>query len=397
MEAYLDHAATTPLRPESLAAMVPYLTEHYGNPSGSHSRARRARMAIDEARDEVARCLGCEPGEVVFTSGGTESDNLAVLGAPGSASGSGTGSGTGSGPTTAVCSAVEHHAVLNAVAARGGITVRVDRAGVVDLDALAEVLSPDVALVSVMLVNNEVGSVQPLAEVAALVRERAPGGLLHTDAVAAVGWLDVAGLGAVADLVSVSGHKFGGPKGVGALVVRNGTTLAPVIHGGAQERGRRPGTHDVAGLVGMAAALKVATDSRDETVARIGALRDRLTEGLTTSIANVGESAPCAGVGEVDDGGVVKRVKIASSCHLRVDGVDQEELLMLLDDEGVCASAGAACASGAIEPSHVLLAMGLSPVEARSGIRFSLGYTTTGDEIDHVLEVMPKVVERLRA
>jgi cysteine desulfurase len=373
--------------------MVPYLTEHFGNPSGSHSMAWRARVAIDEARDEVARCLGCEPGEVVFTSGGTESDNLAVLGAPMSESMSESVSGSG----RVVCSAVEHHAVLNACGARRGVTVAVDRTGVVDLEALAGLLGPQVALVSVMLVNNEVGSVQPLADVAALVRELAPEALIHTDAVAAVGWLDVARLAAVADLVSISGHKFGGPKGVGALVVRNGVTLAPVLHGGAQERGRRPGTHDVAGVLGMAAALRVATDDRDDTVARIGPLRDRLADGLTASIADVGESALDVGVGGVDDSPVVKREKVASSCHLRIDGVDQEELLMLLDDEGVCASAGAACASGAIEPSHVLLAMGLSPVQARSGLRLSLGYTTTGQEIDHVLAVMPKVVERLRA
>jgi cysteine desulfurase len=372
MQAYLDHAATTPMRPESLAAMVPYLTEHFGNPSGSHSLARRALAAIDEARDEVARCLGCEPGQVIFTSGGTESDNLAVLGVP------------GSGGETVLCSAVEHHAVLNACAARGAVTVRVDRSGVIDLDALAEHLDPQVELVSIMLVNNEVGTVQPLADAAALVRELAPRARLHTDAVAAVGWMDVAALTAVADLVSVSAHKFGGPKGVGALVARAGSPLAPVLHGGAQERGRRPGTHDVAGIVGMAAAMRVATDALDDTVTRVGALRDRLAQGLTASIDDVGETTHAP-------------AKVAYSCHLTVRGVDQEELLVLLDDEGVCASAGAACASGAIEPSHVLLAMGLSPVEAKSAVRLSLGYTTTDREIDHVLTVMPKVVERLRA
>jgi cysteine desulfurase len=385
MRAYLDHGATTPLRPESLAAMLPYLTEHFGNPSGSHAPARRARVAIDEARDEVARCLGCEPGEVVFTSGGTESDNLAVLGA--------SGPGPGTRPGTVLCSAVEHHAVLNACEAQGGSTVPVDRCGVVDLDALAAHLHPDVELVSVMLVNNEVGTVQPLAAVAALVRELAPRARLHTDAVAAVGWTDVAGLTAVADLVSVSAHKFGGPKGVGALVVRDGSPLGPVLYGGAQERGRRPGTHDVAGIVGMAAALRVATDARVVTVKRVARQRDRLAEGLTASIEDVGENAVPARVGGVDEG----VAKVASSCHLRVGGVDQEELLVLLDDEGVCASAGAACASGAIEPSHVLVAMGLSAVEAKSAVRFSLGYTTTDDEIDHVLGVMPKIVERLRA
>ena len=381
MQAYLDHAATTPMRPESLAAMLPFLTEHFGNPSGSHAPARRARTAIDEARDEVARCLGCQPGEVVFTSGGTESDNLAVLGAP------------GSGPGAVLCSAVEHHAVLNACAARGGTTVRVDSSGVVDLDALADALGPHVRLVSVMLVNNEVGTVQPLAQVAALVRRFAPRALLHTDAVAAVGWLDVADRAAVADLVSVSAHKFGGPKGMGALVVRGQARLAPVLHGGPQERGRRPGTHDVAGAAGTAAALRVATDRRPETVRLVGARRDRLAEGLSASITGLEQTAAHAGATDVPH----QPEKVASSCHLRVAGVDQEELLVLLDDEGVSASAGAACASGAVEPSHVLLAMGFSADEAKSAVRFSLGHSTTEAEIDHVLDVMPKVVERLRA
>jgi cysteine desulfurase len=243
-----------------------------------------------------------------------------------------------------------------------------------------------------MLVNNEVGSVQPLAEVAALVRSLAPHALVHTDAVAAVGWMDVADLTAVADLVSVSAHKFGGPKGVGALVVRHGVALAPVLHGGTQERGRRPGTHDVAGVVGMAAALGAATDSRLGTVTRVGALRDALAAGLTASIEDLHVSGEDSGAGAG-----AGAAKVAYSCHVRVGGVDQEELLLLLDDEGVYASAGAACASGAIEPSHVLLAMGLSPSEAKSAIRLSLGYTSTRDEIDHVLSVMPKAVERLRA
>jgi cysteine desulfurase len=383
MQAYLDHGATTPLRPESLAAMLPYLTEHFGNPSGSHGVARRARLAIDEARDDMARCLGCQPGEIVFTSGGTEADNLAVLGATASASARG----------AVLCSAVEHHAVRNSCAARGGTTVPVHRNGVVDLDALAGALGPEVGLVSVMLVNNEVGTVQPLAAVAALVRELAPQALLHTDAVAAVGWLDVAADASVADLVSLSAHKFGGPKGVGALVVRDGAPLAPVLFGGTQERGRRPGTHDVAGIVGMAAALRAATDARPTTAGRVGRQRGRLAEGLVASIEDVGETVGVGGFASADDGAA----KVAYSCHLLVAGVDQEELLVLLDDEGVGASAGSACASGAIEPSHVLLAMGLSPREAKTAVRFSLGYTTTDDEIDHVLGVMPKVVERLRA
>jgi len=372
MGAYLDHAAATPMRPEAVVAMLPYLTDHFGNPSGSHSVARDARRAVDDARDVVADCLGADPSEVVFTGGGTESDNLAVLGAVRAGGGS------------VLCSAVEHRAVLSASAAVGATTVAVDRAAVVDLDALAGALHGGVGIVSLMLANNEVGTVQPLAEAVALVRELAPGAVVHSDAVAAVPWLDVVSATADVDLVSFSAHKFGGPKGVGVLVVRRPAALAPVLHGGAQERDRRPGTHDVAGIVGAAAALRAATGTRDLEVARVGALRDRLARGLG-SVPGVEQTVPVAPFG-----------KVASSCHVLVDGVDQEELLMLLDEGGVCASAGAACASGALEPSHVLLAMGLSPSRARTGVRFSLGHSTTAAEVDHALEVVAKAIERLR-
>ena len=391
MRAYLDHAATTPLRPEALAAMLPYLTEHFGNASGSHALARRARRAVDEARDDVARCLGCDPGELVFTSGGTEAANLAVLGADG----------------TVLCSAVEHDAVRNACRAAGGSVVPVGATGVVDLDALADILGraaaeaasgsgAAVGLVSVMLANNEVGTVQPLGEVAEVVRRHAPQARLHTDAVAAVGWMDVSAATAGTDLVSISAHKFGGPKGVGALVVRSGTTLRPVIHGGPQERERRPGTLDVASIVGMAAALRCATGQREDTVRRVGALRDRLAAGLVAAVDGLRETV-VPGTSPVTGGGLSAPPKLASSCHVCVDGVDQEELLVLLDDQGVCASAGAACASGALEPSHVLLAMGLGARQARSALRLTLGYSSTDDDVDHVLAVLPKAVERLRA
>jgi cysteine desulfurase len=374
---YLDHAATTPMRPEALAAMLPYLTEHFGNASGGHSVARRALQALDESRDTVARCLGCHPGEVVFTSGGTEAANLAVLGARG----------------PVVCSAVEHHSVRNACAAVGGATVGVGPSGAIHLDQLEDALGPGVGLVSVMLANNEVGTIEPLAEVARLVRDRAPQAVLHTDAVAAVGYVDIPGVAAVADLVSVSGHKFGAPKGVGALVVRDGVRLAPLLYGGSQERGRRPGTHDVAGVVGMAAALAVATEQRPDTVRRVGALRDRLADGLATSVPGLVET----GLARDRRGQPDRSAKVAYSCHVCVEDVEQEELLVLLDDAGVCASAGAACASGAVEPSHVLLAMGLTPTRARSAVRFSLGYTTTEADVDVALAVVPKAVERLRS
>jgi len=372
MGTYLDHAATTPMRPEAVAAMLPYLTDRFGNPSGSHSVARAARLALDDARDDVAAALGCEPGEVVFTGGGTEADNLAVLGGHGAVGGA------------VVCSAVEHHAVLLACRSLEGTTVPVDAAGVVDLDALADALHPGVGLVSVMLANNEIGTIQPLDEVVAVVRDRAPRAVVHTDAIAAVPWLDVTSAARPADLVSVSAHKFGGPTGVGVLVVRGGTALGAVLHGGAQEHGRRPGTHDVAGIVGAAAALTAAVAGRHTEIPRVRALRDRLADGLVGGVDGV-----------VETGGD-RSAKVAGSCHVLVSGVNQEELLLLADDAGVCASAGAACASGALEPSHVLLALGLSAADARTAVRFSLGYDTTDADIDVALAVIPKVIEQLR-
>ncbi|MGH9029349.1 MAG: cysteine desulfurase family protein [Acidimicrobiales bacterium] len=389
MQAYLDHAATTPLRPQALAAMLPLLTERFGNPSGAHSVARDARRCLDDAREGIARDLGCEPGEVVFTAGGTESDNLAVL-------------GSHERPGDVVCSAVEHHAVLRPCQAVGGVVVEVDASGSIDLDALSDSLEPEVRLVSVMLANNEIGTVQPLSQVAELVRRRAPEALLHTDAVAAVGWFDVASATRCSDLVSVSAHKFGGPKGVGALVVRRGVRLGPVLRGGEQERGRRPGTHDVAGAVGMAAALAVATSDREAAAAHVARLRDRLGAGILGAVDGAVETGPVsptagtAGTADTVDNRARTR-KLPSSLNVRFESVDAEELLVLLDQAGICASAGAACASGAVEPSHVLLATGLSRNEARTAVRFSLGVTTTDEEIDYTLEVVPKLVEQLRS
>ncbi|MDP9071362.1 MAG: cysteine desulfurase [Actinomycetota bacterium] len=371
MLAYLDHAATTPLRSEALEAMLPFLTEHFGNPSGAHRLSRTARTALDEARDTVAEGLGCEPGEVVFTGGGTEADNLALFGV------------LARRPGRVVCTAVEHHAVLHATRALGGAEVAVTAAGVVDLDALAEHLDASVAVVSVMLANNEVGTIQPLDRVVDLVRERAPGAAVHTDAVQAFPWLDVATIASEADLVAVSGHKFGGPKGVGALVVRTGVDVEPILHGGGQERGRRSGTHNVAGIVGLAAAVRATVSEREATVARVRGLRDRLADRLLAAVPATTETG--------DRGG-----KVAGSCHLRFSGVESEALLVLLDDAGVCASAGSACASGATEPSHVLAAMGVDPSDARSSVRLSLGTTTTEDEVDLAVKAVVDAVHRLR-
>jgi cysteine desulfurase len=377
--AYLDHAATTPLRPEAAAAMRPWLGERFGNPSGSHSVARAARLAIDEARDLVAAALGARPGEIVFTGGGTEADNLAIAGVAACR--------PDAGPP--LCTAVEHHAVLHACHALGGTALPVDAAGQVRLDALEEALRAALAaagppaVVSVMLANNEVGTIQPLGAVIGCVREWSPATLVHTDAVQAFPWIDVAALAAGADLVAVSAHKFGGPQGVGALVVREGVALKPLLHGGGQERDRRSGTHNVAGIVGMAAAMAATVASRDATVARVAPLRDRLADGLLASVAEARETGDRA-------------MKIAGNCHLRFAGVESESLLVLLDDAGICASAGSACTSGAIEPSHVLLAMGVERDDALSSVRFSLGVTTGDSDVDLALKVVPDAVARLR-
>ncbi len=383
--AYLDHAATTPMDPAALEAMLPYLGGVFGNPSGGHDESRRARLAVDDAREQIAFLLGADMGEIVFTSGGTEADNLAIAG-PFQTD---RRRAQGDAPAVLVCSAMEHHAVLNscrALSGRGAAELREvasGKDGIIDLDGLAAACTQRVRLVSVMAVNNEIGTVQPIARVASLVRERSPASVVHTDAVQAVAWLDVATLTAPADLVSVSAHKFGGPKGIGVLVVRGGVELAAMVHGGGQERDRRSGTPNVAGIVGMAAALASSDTHREATVARVSALRDRLGDGLLATVAGSVET------GERSD-------KVAGHLHLRFAGVEREALVVLLDEAGVAVSAGAACSSGAVESSHVLAAMGLGPDESAGGIRFSLGATTTEGDIDHALAVVPRVVARLR-
>jgi cysteine desulfurase len=374
--AYLDHAATTPMCAEAVSAMLPFLADRYGNPSGSHSVARFAQRALDDAREQLAGLLGTSPGGLVFTSGGTESDNLAVFGVAGESAGRRDGA--------VLCSAVEHPAVLEACRAARGRTVAVDDRGVIDLAALAEVLDEHVRLVSVMLVNNETGVRQPLGAVVSLVRERAPAALVHCDAVQAFAWLDVAVLSAGVDLVSVSGHKFGGPKGVGALVVsERASGLRPVLYGGPQERERRAGTQNLPGIVAMAAAGAATARDREAAKARVGALATRLVEGICGAVPGVKEAVP-------------RHDRIEAICNLAVEGVESEELLMVLDELGVCASAGSACASGAIEPSHVLVAMGCSPEQAKSHLRLSLGHASTTYDIDRALLAFPKAVERLR-
>ncbi len=355
------------MRPVAVEAMLPFFSGRFANPSGSHRFARDARRAVDEARDQVADVLGVAPGEVVFTGCGTEADNTAILGAGG----------------VAVCSAAEHHAVLHPVLEHGGTVVGVDATGQVDLDRLSAALTAETAIVSVMAVNNEVGTISDLAAVAKLVRRLAPRALLHTDAVQAVSWLDVRTIAPLVDLMSFSAHKFGGPKGVGVLTISDGVSVDPLIIGGGQERERRSGTHNVAGIVALAAALVEADDQRAGENERLAALRDRLVDGVSGAVDGVVETVP-------------RDRKVAGSAHLCVEGIESESLLYLLDEAEICASAASACASGAMEPSHVLAAMGVDRALAMGALRLTLGHTTTIDDIDRAVDVVSTSISRLR-
>ena len=380
--AYFDHAASTPVHPEVVDAMAEYFERCYANPTGAHRMAREARRAADDTRDVLADALGARPGEVVFCGSGTEADNLAVFGAA---------AGTGG---AVVCSATEHPAVLRPTEQLGGRVVGVDRDGSLDLDALAAALDGDVRLVSVMLANNETGVICSLTDVAEVIARRAPGALLHTDAVQAFPWLDVATLAAPADLISISAHKFGGPKGVGALVVRDGVALRAQLVGGGQESERRSGTPNVSGIVGMGLAAGITVARRAEVAARAGRLRDRLADGLRASVEGVTESGvrPTTGAGVPVD----RSAKVAGSCHLCFEGIESEALLFLAERGGVYASAASACASGAEHPSHVLEAMGYPRDLARGSLRLSLGAASTDADVDTALAVLPAAVAQLR-
>ena len=376
---YLDHAASSRIHPDALAAMGEWLAHGYGNPSGSHAVARRAKAAVEEAREVVAAFLGVEAGGVVFTSGGTESDNLAVLGSLAARVGP---------PGAVVISAVEHPAVVEAAraAANSGHQVRVVDVGpdgLVDLDRLRANVDGDVALVSVQTVNHETGVVQPLSDVARRVRKWAPEAAIHTDAVQAAAWMDLASVTGSADLVSISGHKIGGPQGIGALGIRHGVPVAPILHGGGQERERRSGTPNVAAIVGLAAAARIRTAAGAADAVAVGALRDLLTALLLADVPGAVATA-------------VASPRAPGHCHFRFPGVENESLLFLLDERGICASAGAACASGAIEPSPVLLAMGVDKAEALSSLRLTLGPTTTEDEVRQAATEIAACVAALR-
>jgi cysteine desulfurase len=386
---YLDHAASTPMRPEAIEAMMPYLSDRFANPNGSHRFARRARAALDDARDVVAGVVGCRPGEVVFTSGGTEADNTALRGG------------------RSLCSAAEHHAVLHAVERDGGVVIGVDRSGRVVADEVASAMrhaaavgSP-VRVVSVMAVNNEVGSISDVAAVAAAARSVAGDVVVHSDAVQTACWLDLRDLWPCVDLMSLSAHKFGGPKGIGALVVRDGTTVSPMLVGGGQEREVRSGTQNVAGAVAMAEALRLTDLERPDEVVRIAALRDRFVDGLIEAL-DTGDreghrEGRRAGTGDGACETVDRAHKVAGSAHVCLADIENEALLYLLDEGGVCASAASACAAGAMEPSHVLAAMGVERRWSSGAVRFSLGRTTTDDDIDRALDVVITAVRRIRS
>ncbi|MBR3289590.1 MAG: cysteine desulfurase NifS [Clostridia bacterium] len=375
---YADNAATTRLTPPVLDAMMPYLTEEYGNASSLYGFGQTAKQAITGARVTVAECLHCQPEEVFFTSGGSESDNWAIKSVAAMMA--------KKGKKHIVSSAFEHHAVLHTLEALQKQEFEVTllpvyENGIVRAEDVKAALREDTALVTVMFANNEIGTIQPIAEIGALCRER--GVLFHTDAVQAVGHIPVDFAGMNIDLLSLSAHKFHGPKGVGALLVRKGLRFPNLIDGGAQERGRRAGTENTAGIVGLATALKIACEQMDQTAPAIAARRDRLIEGLS-SITH-----------SRLNGDAEKR--LPGNFNMSFEGVEGESLLLYLDEMGICASSGSACTSGSLDPSHVLLAIGLPHAVAHGSLRLTLSEETTDEDIDHILQAVPQVVDRLRA
>ena len=375
---YLDNAASTPIRPEAIDAMTAVLSDCYGNPSGAHKMAREARRLIDDARDTLSHGLGCDPKEIIFTAGGTESDNLAIFGIQGSRDG------------TVLASVTDHHAVIAPVEQLEGKFIQVNESGLLDLDHLAHLLDENVALVSVGLVNGETGIIQDLEPIAEIVRSKAPKALIHTDAVQAFPWLDVASLAQSADLISIAGHKFGSPKGVGALVVRNGIEISPMQLGGGQELGIRSGTQNTAAIVAMAAAADVTVMERELTVERVAKMRDALADNLQ-GIPQSYETGVSLHNGIAD-----RSHKIAGSCHFCFEGIESEALLYMLEQENILASAASSCSSGAQDPSHVLAAMGYSRNLAGGSLRLSLGHATTWEDVDVAMKAVPKFIENLR-
>ncbi len=378
-QVYLDYAATTPCRPEVSEAMQAIQGEAYGNPSSLHRFGQRSKQVLEQSRRQVAALLGAAPETLVFTAGGTDSDNLAIQGVARAAR---------EGRRHLITTAIEHHAVLHTMQhlEEQGYEVTylpVDAEGVVRLDALAEALRPDTLLVSVMLANNETGTVQSLAKIVEMARPY--GARVHTDAVQAMGKLpvDVEALGV--DLLSLTAHKFYGPRGVGALYVRPGTPIVPLRYGGNQEHKLHPGTENVAGIVGLATALELADKERPAEYERLQGLAERLEAGILARIADAKRNGPPA------------ERRLPHILNMSFGRTEGESVLLALDSQGIAVSTGSACASGAVDPSHVLLAMGISREQAAGSVRFSLGRSTTAEEIAYTLETLERVIERLRA
>lgn len=375
---YLDHAATTPVREEVMAAMAPFFGPRFGNPSSVHRWGREARVALDEARERLATCLGAHADEVCFTSGGTEGDNFAILGVARTL--------RGTGRRAAITTPIEHKAILAAVhqvAREGGEEriVRVSRDGVVDRDDYARCLDDSVAIASIMWVNNEVGVVQDVPALAA--QAKAAGAVFHTDAVQAFGKVHIDAKSMAFDLLTISGHKIGAPKGIGALFIRRETPLEPMFHGGSQDRGRRPGTENVAFAIGLATAAELIVAEHDAESARLGVLRDALESRLRERIPDL----------VIHGEGASRATHIS---NVSIPGTDSESMLMALDMRGIACSAGSACQSGSVSASHVLHAMGVTPELANAALRLSLGSLTTEASIDRVVEVMATLATKAR-
>jgi cysteine desulfurase len=374
---YLDYAATTPVHPEVVKAMLPYFTEHFGNPSSLHTIGQEAKKAVDEARAEVARALGAKPEEIIFTSGGSESDNYAIKGVASALKHKG---------NHIITSKIEHHAVLEPChfLEKNGYDITylpVDTYGMVDPDDLKRAITDKTILVSIMHANNEIGTIQPIAEISKICKSK--GVYLHTDAVQSFGSLDTKVNTLGVDLLALSAHKFYGPKGVGVLYIRTGTRINSLIHGGSQEWNKRASTHNVPGIVGLGKATHLAQKEKNERVKHSTSLRDKLIKSIINTIEDVKLN-----------GHPEKR--LPNNCHFIIRYVEGESMLLRLNALGIAVATGSACSSGSLEPSHVLLAIGLSPEDTHGSLRMTLGRLTTEDDIDYVLEHLPKVVDELR-
>ena len=378
MKVYLDNAATTMVRQEVVDAMIPAFTTYYGNPSSLHEYAREAEQLLDQARKDVAAVIGAKPDEIVFTGGGSESDNMALRGAVSANKKKG---------KHVITSAVEHHAVLYTLQAmeREGLIeltiLPVDEYAMVSADSVAAAIRDDTVLVSIMYANNEVGTINPIAEIGKVCRDK--GVLFHTDAVQAAGHVPVDVVSMHIDLMAISAHKFHGPKGVGVLYIRKGVRIPSLIIGGGQEKKRRAGTENVPGIVGLATALKLANEHMAENAVRVGALRDQLLKGIAARIPDVKLNGH-------------PTMRLPNNVNYSIRYIEGESILLMLDINGIAASSGSACTSGSLDPSHVLLAMGLPHEIAHGSLRLTLSEFTTEEEIDYVLDILPQIIQRLR-